>query len=93
MIVYDFVEGILKNFIFLVFSCILPENSSKIAYHSYDEGAHTKKYIISEEFSTKIHGKLRKNNMKTQVINIDGKKTIDIEISDSIFSLNLHIDF
>ena len=25
--------------------------------------------------------------MKTQVINIDGKKTIDIEISDSIFSL------
>ena len=31
------------------------------AYHSYDEGEYTKKYMISEEFSIKIHEKSRKH--------------------------------
>ena len=62
MIVYDFVEGILIIFMFSRFFMYFGRKFFKNrAYHSYDEGAHTKKYMISEECWTKIHDKSRKN--------------------------------
>ena len=61
MIVYDLPEGIWIIFIFSRFFMYFGRKFFKNrAYHSYDEGAHTKKYMISEEFSTKIHEKIEK---------------------------------
>ena len=44
----------------LYFVIILNQNRSSAPYHSYDEGAYTKRYMIFEEFSTKMHEKIEK---------------------------------
>ena len=60
MIVYAFVEGILKFFIFSRFFHVFCQKIFKnTAYPSYDEDAYTKICVIFEEFPTKIHEKSR----------------------------------
>ena len=62
MIVYKLPEGILIIFIFSRFPMYFGrEFFRNRAYHSYDEGAYTKRYMIFEEFPTKKHEKIEKN--------------------------------